>query len=259
MSTTDYRKLGLTDEDPGGAEFDGWALEPPVGDWRYMVDDYDIKYRRGLVAQRLRPGWWPFAYADPDREQQARHPVRGGNVPQECGVRYVRLTPDTRYYSWRNETVLAGPDHQVPHLAEAHLTLWVRPQGSGGIVVTCNAGLDLKARTFTLTGIGGDWPAELKEQAESKAAKLLAFLVAAMDARDNGPERPFTGHDRYNRQIQIWTERIRVYCAEHGLKFVDEACGSGEAFRIDGEYMGVGQIAAKYMPDLLTESWAEAA
>jgi len=267
MTTTDYRKLGLTDDDPKRAEFDMYAKEPPAGEWGYMVDDYGIKYRRGLVAQRLRPGWWPFAYEDAERERQARRPRHGDNVPQECGAAIVRLTPDTAFYSWRNEMVIADPDLKVPHLAQARLTLWVRPQGMGGIVIDCDVTFDLKARTYSFAdngerwfaGIGADWPAELKEQAESKAAKLLAFFLAAMDARDNGPERPVTGHDRYNRQMQVWTERIRAYCAEHGLKFEDGIGGGSEAFRIDGEYMAVGRIAAKYLPDLITESWAATA
>jgi hypothetical protein len=186
-----------TPTDPAGSEFDMYAEKPPSSDWSYILDDYGIQYRRGLVAQRLRPGWWPFAYADSNREQEDRH-RHYPPVPMECGSAFIRLAPDTKYWAWRNEYVSVAPDGKVPHLASASLDIYVRPQGMGGITVPCGVQLDMKAQTYTLTRVGDDWPPELVAQAEGKAAKLLAYLVNAIAERDSGRERPETAHERYD-------------------------------------------------------------
>lgn len=175
-STADSPAPGTGHDDPAGAEFDMYAVEPPPEPWSYVLDDCGITYRRGLVAQRLRRGWWPFAYAEEGREQSARRPPRGDRVPPECGVAHLRLTPDTEYRAWRNEIVLAGPDTMVAHLASARLRLRVRQQGMGGIVITCRMRLDLQAQTAAVDRTGDDWPAELTAQAETKGGQAAGLL-----------------------------------------------------------------------------------
>jgi hypothetical protein len=255
---TDYDEIGLRKDDPQGARFDRYAKEPPAEPWACILDDDGIKYRRGLVAQRLRPGWWPFAYADPDREHAARRPLRGENVAQECGVASVRLSPDTTYYAWRNEYVLAGPDSKVPHRARARLELWVRPQGMGGVVVTCEANFDLKTQTCVLSRVGDDWPDRLKAQAEAKASKLTAFFSAAMAGRDaiDGPEFPLTSRDRWDAAKRVRAEMIRAYCEANDLTF--KADSIPDRFTVGGKWMTDAEIAARYLPGLFTDSWAEA-
>lgn len=192
-------------KDPAGARWDMYAVAPPEGDWAYILDDYGIKYRRGLVAQRLRPGWWPFAYDDPKREHQARRDRRSGPVKQECGAAHICLSPDTAFYAWRNETVSVFPDFEAPHLAAARLTLYVRrgsveygTAGGGGMVIVCHALFNLAKQEVTVTGMGDDWPHSLREQAEHKAAaKVLDYLIAAIKERDTDRERPETAHERY--------------------------------------------------------------
>jgi len=60
--------------------FDMCAAPPPEADWAYEVDDTDVT---------CGPGWWPLhRHGQPD---------------------VVRLAPNTRYWTWRNEYVLLGP------------------------------------------------------------------------------------------------------------------------------------------------------
>lgn len=178
-------------------EFDMYGVQPPPGDWAYELDDFGVIYRRGLVAQRLRPGWWPFADASPEREQGARRGHRYPPIAPECGARSVRLSPGTEYRSWRNETVIVHPDMRVPHLAAAHLTLWVRAHGMGADVTYCNVAFDLKAGTFEL----GECIPEVKDQAESKAAKIAAFLAAAVAERDTSAREPATAYGRWAARV----------------------------------------------------------
>ena len=188
VTAADVPALGVRAGDPEGTEFDMWAVAPPCEPWSYVLDDDGIRYRRGPF------GWWPFAYAGEAREQSAR---RYWSAPADCGVACLRLAPDTEYRSWRNEYVLAEPDRTSPQLASARLTLWVRKQGLAGMVVRCRVQLDLRAQAFTIDRAGHDWSAELTAQAETKAAKLLAFLAAARAERDatDGPEVPVTAWD----------------------------------------------------------------
>jgi hypothetical protein len=153
--------------------FDGYAEPTPDGDWAYDLDDHAITYR----WRALGDPYWPFADLD--------------GTPG----RSVRLAPNTEYKSWRNEYVSVYPDHERPHLATANLTLWIRPQGMGGMVCkTASVALDLAAGTATVTG----WvPTALREQAETKAARILAFMKAAIAERASGVKVPSSAYDRW--------------------------------------------------------------
>ncbi|QXJ25929.1 hypothetical protein AGRA3207_007498 [Actinomadura graeca] len=180
-------------------QFDMYAAPPPKGEWGYTLDQYGIIYRRGLIAQRLRPGWWPFAYADADHEHHAR---RGTvpPVPVECGAAPVRLAPDCAVRSWGNEYVTVTPSRTMPHHAAATLTLWVRPQGAGGMVTRCRVHFDLLATTHHIQHLHPALPEEVSTQAQVKAAKLTAYLAAEIKYRDDGPRRPATADDRQHQR-----------------------------------------------------------
>jgi len=187
---------GLGTSDPAGAEVDIYAVGLPAEPWSYVLDDGGIRYRRGPS------GWWPFAYADEAREQSARS---YWSARADCGVACLRLAPASEYRSWRNEYVLAEPDRKMPHLASARLALLVRGQGLGGVVVPCHMQLDLRAQAFTIDGAGRGWPPPLTAQARMRAAKLLAYVAAALAERDapGGLELPLTARavecDRHGR------------------------------------------------------------
>lgn len=176
-------------------EFDMYAAPPPRRDWEYALDNTGIVHRRGMVARRLRPGWWPFAYEDRDREHLFRRRI-GPPVPVECGVATVRLAPDCAVYAWGNEYVHVRPSHTVPHHAEASLTLWVRPHGLGGVVTHCDVHLDLLANTYRIEGLNAAVHDDVTKQAEMKAAKLSAYLAAEVKNRDGDRRRPVTVADR---------------------------------------------------------------
>ena len=225
-------------------EVDGYALKPPEGDWSYVIDYEGIAYRRGLVAQRLRPGWWPFAYADAEKEHRYRREY-DTPVAMECGVAILRLSPDCRFYSWRNEYVLVGPDRKVPHLAHASVYLWAGERRT----LRCGIALDLKAQTYTVEELPGDAPEEIRAQAEEKGRKLVAFLVAACLERDGGKPAPTTAANLEEERSRQRTERIRAYCQEHRLTFKPNE-HTDEYFTIGGERMSIVQVAIKYLPDL---------
>lgn len=225
-------------------EVDGYALRPPAADWSYVIDGSGIAYRRGLVPQRLRAGWWPFAYADSDREHDYRR-RDVPPVPPECGVAILRLSPDCRNYAWRNEYVLVGPDRKVPHLAHASAYLWAGERRT----LRCGIALDLKAQTYTVEELPEDAPDEIRAQAEEKGRKLVAFLAAACLERDGDKPAPTTAVDLETERARQRTERIRTYCQEHGLSF-KPFDWSDEHFMIDGERMSIVQVAIRYMPDL---------
>ncbi|MFI0411953.1 hypothetical protein E1264_02680 [Actinomadura sp. KC216] len=146
--------------------FDPYGQSPPPGEWNYILDDFSVHYG---------PGWWPF--------------YRDG---RPCGI---RVSPDTDYRAWRNEYVTLRPGTDAGVTAKA--TLHCRPQGLGAIVVDVRIHIDLRART---TRIVTGCPDEVREQAETKATRLLAFLVAHRRARRQGEPEPVTAH-------QVWTAR----------------------------------------------------
>jgi hypothetical protein len=178
----------------GSLKFDMYAVPPPPGPWNYALDEPGIVYRRGLVAQRLRPGWWPFAYGDARREHEARR-RRLPPVPPECGAASVRLCPDYTAFSWHNEYVTVVPDAHVPHQASARLTLWVIPRGMGAMVTQCTARFDLRAGSCQVTGLHPGLPAAVRAEAEEKADKISAYLAAEVRNRDGDARQPKTAAD----------------------------------------------------------------
>jgi hypothetical protein len=234
-------------------ETDGYALQTPAEPWAYVVDDTGIAYRRGLVAQKLRPGWWPFAHDDPEREQRERHPLRTGNVPQECGVAAVRLSPDCQLYAWRNEYVTVGPDPRVPHLASATLTLWVAPQTTLRVGVSLN----LQDLTCELGRMPEDAPAEIRDEAHMKARKLIEFFRAECAARDTTKPRPATAADLEEERRAKRTARLAGYCAANGLSFEAPEFSWIQSVTIGGEQMTVVEASIRFdMPDLFREPLA---
>jgi hypothetical protein len=182
---TDYRKLGVTAEDPPGSEFDMYSLATPEGEWAYCLAEHCVLYRRA---------GWPFGDAH----------IRGRPWRPLCGEprpRGVRVSPDTQDYSWRNEYVLLYPGRLGEHDeagtssgAHAWLNLWVRKQGMGGIIVPRVAvDIDLDAETAS---VADTCQAAVREQADMKAQRLLAFLLDHQrKARTpGGKRRPVTAH-----------------------------------------------------------------
>jgi hypothetical protein len=49
---TDYRKLGVTAEDPPGSEFDMYSLATPEGEWAYCLAEHCVLYRRAARGGR---------------------------------------------------------------------------------------------------------------------------------------------------------------------------------------------------------------
>jgi hypothetical protein len=200
--------------DPARAVLYTYPGPVPAEPWAYELDSGPnlIKYRRGLVCQRLRPGWWPFAYADPAMEQQARHRT-SKPVAQECGVAGIQLSPDTEYRAWGDESVTVSPDTQVPHLAGIrYLYIPVRVQGSCRVVVYCSVALNLLDGTWQLHGADDDW-GPLTAEADSRSRKIMEFLRAAIAQRDagNGPAAPLTAYERYMAAKQRQALRLRAY------------------------------------------------
>jgi hypothetical protein len=234
--------------------FDMYAQEPPPEPWSYVIDEAgsQIAYRRGLVAQRLRPGWWPFAYADPEQEHRARRRLdkytRTGRLPAECGAAGIRLAPDCRFYAWRNEYVLVTPDVEVPHIAHASVSLWT----GGRNTLRCEIRFDMKAQSYEITGLPVDVPPEIQSQADSKGRKLVAFLAAACEARDGTAARPVTAAGLEGQREDRRAERIRAYCAGHGLSYERIKMIGGDRYVIAGERLSGPDVAARYLPGLYT-------
>jgi hypothetical protein len=151
---------------PTGAQWRMHGLATPPGTWAYTLDDFGVEYG---------PGPWPF-HNDRDHEP--------------CGV---RLSPDTAYYAWSNEHVSVSPRRFAR--AATTLDLFVRQRGGGAVIVPCRISFDLLFDTFT---VGDSCPPQLREQATSKAQKVLDLITAARRERDTYL-RPWTARDQYTR------------------------------------------------------------
>ena len=103
----------------------------------------------------------------------------------------MRLSPDTAYYAWSNEYVSVVPRRFAR--AATTLDLFVRQRGGGAVIVPCRIGFDLLFDTFT---VGDSCPPQLREQATSKAQKVLDLITAARQERDTYL-RPWTAHNQY--------------------------------------------------------------
>lgn len=170
-----------------GIEFYMYPSAPPAGEWAYQLDEWGVTYKRGQS--------WPFRQAT-DRDLLAAMKRKHFPAPAAgCGVSAIRLSPDTEYRSWGNEYVSVSPSWTAPEIAETWLTLHVAPHGMGADVTRCKVTLDLTAGTFTV----GECMPEVKEQAEVKAARLIAFFRAAQADAEAGKRKPVTAHERYEQ------------------------------------------------------------
>ena len=151
--------------------FDMCAAPPPEADWAYEVDDTDVT---------CGPGWWPLhRHGQPD---------------------VVRLAPNTRYWTWRNEYVLLGPGQGAT--VTARLTRDLARRGLGGLVVDTHVRLDLRART---AAVDPDCPGEVREPAQTKADRLPGrgpgrACRAAPPHRPDHRARPVDRQERHRRK-----------------------------------------------------------
>ncbi|WP_433635466.1 hypothetical protein [Nocardia sp. CA-120079] len=171
--------MPLTPTDPIGSYFDGWAVPTPAGEWHYELDDWGIYYGAG---------WWPF--------HQYYEQTHG---PSRLAPASIRVSPDTAYQSWRNESILLWPCETHPNRVDARPTLFVRTQGLGAIVAKTDITLDIKQRATT---IASTCPPQLREQAETKAARLLRFVLDHRRARRRGITEPETAYGRWIHRTQ---------------------------------------------------------
>jgi hypothetical protein len=219
-------------------EFDMYATRPPDGVWNYVVDGYGVVYHRPLIPARLRVSVWPFSRAG------AEYKADG-----------VRLSPDCEYRSWRNEYVLVQPDQDIPHphMATAKLSLWTGSQGRGGNVVPVTVNLNLQAGAFDIERMPDDAPPELRAQADIKGSRLISYLAAECERRNNSDSTgPVTSGDLERRRADGRAEMIRAYCAEHDLTYERIRQPFGEIFVIDGERLDSVAVAVRYLPQLFS-------
>jgi hypothetical protein len=160
---------------PRGAEFDMYGIATPTGDWAYAVDDSGVVYGDGP---------WPF------------------HDDEDGGPRSVRLSPDTTYYSWRNEHVGVWPRRFGR--AAATLTLYVRRRGSGAVVVACKVTFDLLSDTFS---IDGSCPPQLREQASSLGVSRCRLIK--VDGLDLHAEEPDAHRRHTSARHQTVVRRVR--------------------------------------------------
>jgi hypothetical protein len=161
MSTGDF-------DDVPGAYVDLSGVATPEGEWAYAVDDH-VTYG---------PGPWPFyrITTDPSKSRPAA----------------VRVSPDAAFYSWRNEYVRLGPSFWDEGFAEATLCLYLGRRGGRHFLVDGKIRLDLRARTAS---VHASVPAPVRDQAQTKADRLLRMVVRHRQARQAGAKRPVTAGD----------------------------------------------------------------
>ncbi|MFV8142281.1 hypothetical protein ACNQR7_32460 [Mycolicibacterium senegalense] len=174
--------IGLIDSDPVGARFDMYAVPVPQGNWHYILDDWKVTYRRN---------GWPFT-----RMNQSL--VSGTfPTPEDAPPMSVRVSPDTQHQDWRNEYVLLSPgrrgstsDYPDGQWAHANLSLRVRSQGLGAILVTVAIELDIANNT---AHVPVTCPPVVQEQAQAKAQRLLEFILDHQrKAAATNPQPPIT-------------------------------------------------------------------
>ena len=190
-------RRGLLDSDPDGAQIYTWPTAPPTGDWRYIVDDFGIRYRHR--------GWWPFRRGGPAEERTAIDQARRGAArrgvslesAEGCGWTSLRVAPDTGYGAGGQNYVTLWPDLSCPWRVAADLHLYVRPQGMCAVVIGCGVQIDLRTMTAALHRWRPHWPTELHEQATEKAAKLAALLTEHVTRRDAGKRIVVTAHQQW--------------------------------------------------------------
>jgi len=133
--------------------------------WAYVVDDHSIVYG---------PGPWPF------------HRLPIGSGPPEPSA--IRVAPDPEYVSWGHEYVTLRPDQFGCVNTTIHIEI------RRCITVRVDLRFNLDERTWL---IGDRCPEQIRAQADSKAARLMALINAAFTARDAGVERPITAYEQW--------------------------------------------------------------
>ncbi|WP_159848540.1 hypothetical protein [Nocardia sp. CY41] len=157
-------------DDPTGSYFYSWGVPTPPGEWNYRLDEF-VHYG---------PGWWPFYTFFPASRDTPEGLLQSG----------VRICPDTEKRAWGSETVLLWPNrHSDPAIATATLHLCVRPQGLGVIAVDTKLTIDLRAKTFC---VSPNCPQPVREQAETKAARILRFVQHHRSRRRAGKKNSDT-------------------------------------------------------------------
>lgn len=156
-------------------KFDGFAIPEPVGEWEYNLDDYGVVYG---------PGIWPFYSKVSDVFKKNF----GQNEP-----RSIRLAPDHDYSAARNLYVMMWP---ISELAQADISVYVKPQGLGGYVGNAAVHFNLKENNFTVKLC----PTIIREQVEEKATKILRFLAVCRQERDTGRLAPKNAHEKWEEK-----------------------------------------------------------
>jgi hypothetical protein len=156
----------LVPDDPYGRNT---VLNPPTpsGSWAYLVDDFGIGYG---------PGWWPY--------------YRDGKPDS------VRLAPDTAFYAWRDQYVLAGP---ADSLTNSHVivTLALPWDDGDGRTMRCKVYLDLRDRSVT---VPDSIPVSARTEAQEKGQRVLDLVLAARAERRRGASAPVTAHQRWRAE-----------------------------------------------------------
>ncbi|MEV6774424.1 hypothetical protein AB0N05_37885 [Nocardia sp. NPDC051030] len=158
--------------DPEGSYYDPYAITTPVGEWKYVLDDFGILYG---------DGWWPL-----------HRPPR--TILGEKGTRpvQVRVAPDCAYRAWRNQYVLMIPCRPDMAVVRCRVPLYVRPCISGGILFDRTVTLDLRGQRYELDHRG--CPIELYEQLDTKGRRLLDLVLVHRKARRSSVPAPVTAH-----------------------------------------------------------------
>lgn len=157
------------------AQFDGFAVPEPKGDWKYELDDSGITYGKGL---------WPF------------YLTREGRIFHAS----VRLAPDSEYQAWRNQYVMLMPlwaeEEHYGKAPKVHVSIGVytRPEGLGGWVSKVQAIIHIKKLRWQWTQ---PLSATIARQAKLKRRKVLQFIRRSLRERDEGRKAPLTAHERY--------------------------------------------------------------
>lgn len=121
------------------------------------------------------PGWYPF-YMD--------------GKPG-----HVRLAPDLAFYAWGIEYVGIGPGKDSTAEVGFYVTRDKR----------AHAIIDIRTQAIT---IENTCPAEHREIAEIKAARVLKLILAARSERRQGKAAPTLAHERYTAEQAMRIEYI---------------------------------------------------
>lgn len=162
----------------------GHAIELPLGDWAYALDDGPGVYG---------PGWYPFHEHVWRREpvpNGVAHTSREVRTPR-TRLRMVRISPDKAFYSWGNEYVLLQPyldDSRVT----ARTSLYVKRATSRRTEI----GVDLREKAVI---IPDGCPENLLEQAQVKGQRILDFLLRARSERRRGRPAP---HEVLHKELR---------------------------------------------------------